>query len=309
MNDFILETHDLTKTYKNIVAVNAVNMHIRKGDIYGFVGKNGAGKTTFIRVITGVAEKTSGFYYLFGMTDPKDFIVSRAKMAAVVENPAIYLDMNAYQNLMCQCVLQGIKENPKKRIEEVMDMVGLPQLLDNRKLLAKNYSLGMRQRLGIAMALISKPEFLVLDEPTNGLDPEGIKDMRILLQKLNREYGVTILISSHILGELSKLATCYGFINKGHLIEEISATELERRCQKGVVLTIKDTAKVPSILSGLGIKDFLIVEPGVTIHGEVDLTSIIMALSQAGIIVTNVHEQNEDLESYFINLIGGAQHE
>ncbi|MCX5775015.1 MAG: ABC transporter ATP-binding protein [Firmicutes bacterium] len=305
MGTYVLETKDLTKRYRKIVAVNKVNMHIRKGDIYGFVGKNGAGKTTLIRVITGVAEKTSGFYYLFGETNPQNFVRSRAKMAAVVENPAIYLNLNAYENLKAQCVLLGIIDHVDDVINKVMDKVGLPALLQNRKLIAKNYSMGMKQRLGIAMALISNPEFLVLDEPTNGLDPEGIKSMRLLLQKINFEDHVTILISSHILGELSKLATTYGFIDKGRLIEEISAEELERRSQKGVILSIKDTSKVPEILGTLGITTFELLPTGVRIFGEIKITEVIVAFGAAGIVVTNIHEQNQDLEEYFMNLIGG----
>jgi len=305
MSTFILETKDLTKCYKKIVAVNQVNMHIRQGDIYGFVGKNGAGKTTLIRVITGVAEKTSGFYYLFGETNPKNFVKSRAKMAAVVENPAIYLNSDAYDNLKSQCVLLGITEKADDAIATVMEKVGLTSLLQNRKLIAKNYSMGMKQRLGIAMALISNPELLVLDEPTNGLDPEGIKSMRLLLQKINHEDGVTILISSHILSELSKLATTYGFIDKGRLIEEISAEELDRRSQKGVILTIKDTAKVPEILRTLGITSYELIPTGVRIFGEIKITEVIVAFGTAGIVVSNIHEQNQDLEEYFINLIGG----
>ena len=168
MESFVLETENLSKRYKTFFALKDVNMHVRKGDIYGFVGKNGAGKTTLIRIITGVAEKTSGKFYLFGEKNPKNFVKSRSKIGAVVENPSVALNMNAHDNLMCQCTLLEIK-NPQEKIVEVLDIVGLTPLLEKRKLLAKDYSLGMRQRLGIAMALISDPEFLMLDEPIAGM--------------------------------------------------------------------------------------------------------------------------------------------
>ncbi len=310
MEEYVLETVGLSKQFNSFFALNDVNMHVRRGDIYGFVGKNGAGKTTLIRIITGVAEKTSGKFFLFGEKNPANFVKSRSKIGAVVENPAIALNMNAHDNLMCQCTLLGIPE-PSKKIREVMDTVGLTPLLEKRKLLAKNYSLGMRQRLGIAMALISDPEFLLLDEPTNGLDPEGIKDMRLLLTKLAKEKNVTILISSHILGELSKLATCYGFIDHGKLIEEISAEELEKRCQKAVVLSMANPSSSIPVLQGLGIsKESLeVIEKGIRVFGDHNLSDLIVALAKQGIIVNNIHEQNEDLEGYFINLIGGNHHE
>lgn len=310
MEDYVLETLNLSKRYKKFYALNDVNMHVRKGDIYGFVGKNGAGKTTLIRIITGVAEKTTGKFFLFGEKNPQNFVKSRAKIGAVVENPAIALNMNAHDNLMCQCTLLAIPE-PAKKIQEVMDLVGLTPLLDQRKLIAKDYSLGMRQRLGIAMALISDPEFLMLDEPTNGLDPEGIKDMRELLTKLSKEKKVTILISSHILGELSKLATCYGFIDHGRLIEEISAEELEKRCQKAVVLAIQNPAEAIPVLEARGMLPpaYEVIEKGIRVFGEIVLSDLIVALAAKGIIVHNIHEQNEDLEGYFMTLIGGTQHD
>ncbi len=310
MEEFVLETEGLSKRYKAFFALKDVNMHVRRGDIYGFVGKNGAGKTTLFRIITGVAEKTSGKFYLFGEKDPKNFVKSRAKIGAVVENPAVALNMNAHDNLMCQCTLLEIA-NPEVKIREVLDVVGLTPLLEKRKLLVKDYSLGMRQRLGIAMALISDPELLMLDEPTNGLDPEGIKDMRDLLLRLAKEKHVTILISSHILGELSKLATCYGFIDHGHLIEEISAEDLAKRCQKAVILSIQNPLLALPVLETLGLNKtaYDVVEKGLRVYGDFALSELIVALAQKGIVVSHIHEQNEDLEGYFMNLIGGAKHD
>jgi ABC-2 type transport system ATP-binding protein len=210
---------NLVKTYDKgkVRALDGLNLDVEEGTVLSVLGPNGAGKTTLIRMITGVAEPTSGSFSLFGLTDPKEVIRARSQIAAVVESPALHLNLSAYDNLKMQCVLLGIKGNHKEVIEKVLTKVDLLSLLVDRKKKAKNFSLGMRQRLGIAMALVNNPKFLILDEPNNGLDPEGIKDMRILLQRLNQEDGLTILVSSHILTELSKLATRYGFIDKGKL--------------------------------------------------------------------------------------------
>lgn len=226
--EYVLTADALTKKYKNFKALNDFSMHVPKGSIYGFVGKNGAGKTTLLRLICGLQEPSSGKYTLYGRVgNAKDIAKSRQRMGAVVEAPSIYLDMTAYENLKEQYDILGLPSYDG--IEKLLTLTGLA---DTDKKKAKDFSLGMRQRLGIALALAGDPDFLVLDEPANGLDPQGIVEIRELILKLNREYQITVLISSHILDELSRLATHYGFIDHGQMIREISREELEAALRK-----------------------------------------------------------------------------
>ena len=226
--DYVLQTKELTKKYRNFQALQGINMNVPKGSIYGLVGRNGAGKTTLIRLICGLQKPTKGSYSLYGIKDTdRKIVLSRRRMGAVVESPAIYMDMTAEDNLKQQCLILGIPTYDS--IPELLELVGL-QNTGNKK--AGNFSLGMKQRLGIAVALVGNPDFLVLDEPINGLDPQGIIEIRELILKLNREYQITVLISSHILDELARLATHYGFVDDGRIVKEISAQELENICQK-----------------------------------------------------------------------------
>ena len=221
--DYVLQTNKLTKKYGKFYALNELNMNVPKGSIYGFIGQNGAGKSTLIRLICGLQEPSKGTYSIYGVKNRrKDLVKARRRMGAVVETPAIYLDMTAEDNLKQQCLVLGLPSF--NSIPEILELVGLS---NTGKKKAKNFSLGMKQRLGIAVALMGNPDFLVLDEPTNGLDPYGIIEMRELILKLNREYKITVLISSHILDELSRFATHYGFIHHGCMVKEISAAELE----------------------------------------------------------------------------------
>ena len=221
--DYVLQTNKLTKRYGKFYALNELNMNVPKGAIYGFIGQNGAGKSTLIRLICGLQEPSKGTYSIYGVKNRrKDMVKARRRMGAVVETPAIYLDMTAEDNLKQQCLILGLPSY--NSIPEILELVGLS---NTGKKKVKNFSLGMKQRLGIAVALMGNPDFLVLDEPTNGLDPQGIIEIRELIVKLNREYKITVLISSHILDELSRFATHYGFINQGRMVKEISATELE----------------------------------------------------------------------------------
>lgn len=218
----ILRTNHITKRYSHRPVVSDLSMTIHKGDIYGFIGKNGAGKTTLIRMITGLAKPSDGNILLFGKPD---LLEGRARIGTVIESPAFYPGMTARENLITQCRLLGI--NDLTQVDDILELVGLD---DTGKKKARNFSLGMRQRLAIALALIGNPELLILDEPTNGLDPEGIKEIRELILRLNKERKITVLISSHILGELSKFATRYGIIHQGKLIEEFTEEELRERC-------------------------------------------------------------------------------
>lgn len=304
--DYILRTFGLCKKYKNQMAVNHADMTIRKGDIYGFVGENGSGKTTIIRLITGLIFPYAGSFELFGVSnkDPKIGEVRR-KVGAVVESPSIYQNMSARENLQMQCMVLGIEDNGK--ILRTLQIVGLADLYEESKH-AGDYSLGMRQRLGIAMALLGDPEFLILDEPMNGLDPAGIVEIRELILRLNREHGITFLISSHILTELSLVATKYGIISKGHIIKEITAEQLHQECGKLTVIQTNDTAALETVLrTVLPEHTITYVPDGVKIVGEVDLNAVLQAVLAAGIRITSINCTESSFEDYYLSVIGGGR--
>ena len=301
----ILKTNALSKTYRKTKALEDIDITIHQGDIYGFIGKNGAGKTTLIRVIAGIAEPTSGSFSLFGESKPTGIIKARRRMAAVVESPALHLNLSAYDNLKLQCILLGIQENHDGVIRDVLKQVDLEKLLIERKKKSKNFSLGMRQRLGIAMALISKPEFLILDEPNNGLDPEGIRDLRNLLLKLNQEQGLTMLISSHMLTELSKLATRYGFIDRGKLLREINVEELKKESRQATILQLNSSQLRIDELNAAGLKDFELVGTNLRIYGQQSLQPYLNELLKQKIELVNMQKESDDLEAFFMNMIGG----
>ena len=245
--DYVLKTNALSKSYKDFKALNGLSMSVPKGAIYGFVGKNGAGKTTLIRLICGLQAPTSGGYILYGRKNSdSDIVKSRRRMGAVVETPSIYLDMTAEDNLKQQYRILGLPSF--YGLEGILKLVGLE---NTGKKKAKYFSLGMRQRLGIAIALVGDPDFLVLEEPVNGLDPQGIIEIRELILKLNRERQITFLISSHILDELSKLATHYGFIDSGSIVKEMSAEELEAACRKCLRVEVSNTKALAGVLDGM----------------------------------------------------------
>ena len=301
--DYALTTQGLTKTYAQTKALNGLTMHVPKGAIYGFVGKNGAGKTTLIRLVCGLQAPTAGDYTLYGVphTAPEIY-KARRRMGAVVETPSVYLDLTAADNLKLQYRLLGLPS--EEGIPELLHLVGLG---DTGKKKARHFSLGMRQRLGIAVALCGDPDFLILDEPINGLDPQGIIEMRELILRLNREHQITVLISSHILDELARLATHYGFLHRGALVQEISARELEAACRKCTRLTVTNPAALCQVLDRQGI-EYRLVEEGVAdVYGEGNLTQLILDLSQAGCQVTGIHQRDESLESYYMNLVGGEE--
>ena len=299
--EYVLTTSALSKTYRKFEALKDLTMHIPKGAIYGFVGRNGAGKTTLIRVICGLQEPTSGEYAIYGISNQdRQISKSRHRMGAVVETPSIYLDMTAEDNLRQQALVLGLPSYDS--IPEILKLVGLE---NTGKKKARNFSLGMKQRLGIAVALIGNPDFIVLDEPINGLDPQGIVEIRELILKLNREHGITVLISSHILGELSKLATHYGFIEKGHIVKEISADELEAVCRKCVKVEVSDTKALIRVLDRMK-KDYEVLSATeANIFGDIILSELVMELAKENCNLIHSHEQDESLETYFINLVGG----
>lgn len=299
--EYVLTTSALSKKYRKFEALKDVNIHIPKGAIYGFVGKNGAGKTTLIRVICGLQEPTKGGYSIYGVENTDKAITkSRRRMGAVVETPSIYLDMTAEDNLKQQCLTLGIPSYDN--IHEILRLVGLGNTGKKR---ARHFSLGMKQRLGIAIALVGNPDFLVLDEPINGLDPQGIIEIRELILKLNREQQITVLISSHILDELSRLATHYGFIDKGHIVKEISAEELEASCRKCIKVEVTDTKVLVRVLDAEGLEYEILSDNTAKIYGHVNLSRLVLALSKENCELISSHEQDENLENYFINLVGG----
>jgi ABC-2 type transport system ATP-binding protein len=302
--DYVLRTNALSKHYGKFKALDGLSMNVPKGSIYGFVGKNGAGKTTLIRLICGLQSPTFGDYALYGVDSREKAISkSRRRMGAVVEMPAIYLDMTAEENLKQQYQILGLPSY--EGISELLKLVGLE---NTGKKKAKNFSLGMRQRLGIAVALCGDPDFLVLDEPVNGLDPQGIVEIRELILKLNRERQITVLISSHILDELSKLATHYGIIDGGRMVKELSAEELDAVCRKCVRMEVTDTRALARVLDAMNLEYKIISATTADVFAKVNVTQLAAALAKENCEVLSMQEHDETLESYYISLVGGGDH-
>ena len=304
--EYVVKATALTKSYRGNRVLNGVSMNIRRGDIYGFVGENGSGKTTVIRLITGLIYADSGEFSLFGI-DSKDPAIrtARARIGAIVEAPSIYLNMSAKENLMMQCGILGIRDEEK--CKSTLTIVGLGELWDNKKH-AGDFSLGMRQRLGIAMALLGNPEFIILDEPMNGLDPAGIVEIRELILHLNRDMGITFLISSHILTELALVATRYGIISRGVLLQEISADELAGVCRHTTELKVTDQSALITLLA----PDFdntrmFLIEGGVRIEGDIDLNAVLGKVIAAGITITAVNTHHSSIEDYYLSMTGGVR--
>ncbi|MBR1724620.1 MAG: ABC transporter ATP-binding protein [Ruminococcus sp.] len=301
--EYVLKTNGLTKRYRKFTALDNLNMSIPKGAIYGFVGKNGAGKTTLIRLICGLQTPTSGDFELYGVkNNSKEILAQRRRVGAVVETPSIYLGMTAEENLKMQYLTLGMPDY--KGIPELLELVGLPDVGQKR---VRNFSLGMKQRLGIAIALCGDPDFLVLDEPINGLDPQGIIEIRELILKLNREREITFLISSHILDELSRLATHYGFIDSGHVVREMSAEELEQASSKSMRIEVTDAKALSLALDKLGLEYKLVGDNSADVYGKPNITKLAVELQSSGCEILSVNERDESLESFFISLVGGGK--
>lgn len=300
--EYVLQTNRLTKKYKNFQALNGLTMHVPKGAIYGFVGKNGAGKTTLIRLICGLQTPTSGDFALYGIeNNSRNIVKSRRRMGAVVETPSIYLDMSAEENLKQQYMILGLPSYDG--LEELLKLVGLE---NTGKKKAKHFSLGMKQRLGIAIALVGDPDFIVLDEPVNGLDPQGIVEMRELLLKLNREHQITILISSHILDELSRLATHYGIIDSGRMVKELSVEELESACRKCVHMEVTDAGALARVLDSMKLDYKIISRTTADVYAKMNVSQLAATLAKENCEVLSMQEKDESLESYYISLVGGG---
>lgn len=299
-----LKTNNLTKTYGEATVVNKVNITVKKGDIYGLIGRNGAGKSTLMKMVGGLVKPTAGDFKLF---DGESEIKVAGRIGCMIEDPALYPDMSARDNLLYYNKLLGITDN--SNIDEILELVGLENVGKKK---TKAFSLGMKQRLSIGIALMGYPDFLLLDEPVNGLDPAGIVEIRNLILKLNRERNITILISSHILEELSKVATRYGIIDKGRLVEEFTTEELNEKCRKCIVVKSFDIKKTAYILENeFGSLEFKITdETTICVYDKVDeLPKLNKMLVNADIDVQGIYVQGQNLESYFMERMGGSDNE
>ena len=307
MREVILETKNLTKKYNSSSAVSNVNLELKQGEIYGLVGKNGAGKTTLLRMLTGQAFATEGTISLFDESSQEGLNKGRKRIGAIIETPSFYAYMSAAQNLEYYRVQRGIPG--KHCVREALEEVGLSDT-GNKKF--KSFSLGMKQRLGLALALMNNPEVLLLDEPINGLDPFGIVEIRNLLIKLNQEKNITILISSHILSELSNLVTYYGFIDSGKMLKQISAEDLSKECNKYLDVKVDKIELMTALLEKkLGCTSYK-VTPDYSIHiyDYLDKPSVISELAVSnGVALNQLMVRDINLENYFIQLVGGTGNE
>lgn len=302
MTNYIVETVGLTKKFKHQTAVNDLDMKVKKGAIYGFIGSNGAGKTTTLKMICGLSKPGFGEIHLFHDTH-KEFTYKR--IGALIEHAGAYPDMSAKENMILKAI--GLGLNDKKQVNELLELLNLNHT-EGKKV--KHFSLGMKQRLGIALALLGNPDLVILDEPTNGLDPEGIREIRNTILKLNEERGITFIISSHILGELDKMATHYGIIKDGELLEQISQKELKEKCRNYLALTVDDVKKAMLLLEQqLKITDYELMEnEEIHIYTDDDSKHINEVLLKNGIHISQIYFQKQDLETYFLEKIGGNQH-
>ena len=297
MLDYILTTDNLTKKYGDKVAAGNINIHIRKGEIYGLIGRNGAGKTTIMRVISGLSSPTSGSYQF---NDD-----SKRGIGVLIENPGVLANRTAFDNLKIKCIAMNCFS--KEYVEDLLKTVGLA---DTGSKKVGSFSLGMRQRLGIALALTGDPELIVLDEPINGLDPQGIAEVRETLEKLRDEKGITIMVSSHILDELGKIADSYGIINSGELIAEFSKEELLQRCGKYLNVHTDNNNKAVEIIRSMGIRSVKIVSDSIRIEDSLERAAEInKALVNSGLAVDDIHVVNLSLEDYYLTLTGGKADE
>lgn len=298
----VVRTTDITKRYKDVHALERVNVHIGRGDIYGLIGRNGAGKTTLLNILAGAISQTSGEVELFGEKNAAD----RSRIGALIEAPGIYPEFTALENLRLKATALGIRR--EGYLEGLLDLVGLG---DVGKRKAGKFSLGMRQRLGIALALVGDPDLLLLDEPTNGMDPQGIQDFRIMMQRLNKEHGITIIISSHILDELAKTVTRVGIIDSGRLVQELSLEELEEVTRTRLEIRTSRLAEAITILEGeLGLKDYQVIdETTIHIFEYVEQPHVIgSTLAQNGLVLDQIHTAHSSLEEFYLGLTGGGIH-
>ena len=300
----VIQTMGLSKRYKENWAVDHLDLRVEQGDIYGFIGRNGAGKSTTLKLLCGLARPTQGGALIFGK--PIRDSVARRRVGALIEQPGLYPDLSGRENLRLYATLLGL-DSPVRQVDEILETVGLSP---KEKKPVKHYSMGMKQRLGVGLALLGGPDLLLLDEPINGLDPEGIREMRELLLRLNRERGLTLLISSHILGELSKVATRYGIIQQGRMVEQITAGELAQKCTDYLHLQADQPQKAAALLEReLHLSRWEMRQEGeIRIYEAADTKAVGQILTQAGIAVEEMGMHRQDLEGYFLERMGGADH-
>ena len=307
MHQKIIKIKNVSKVYKKVLALEGVSMEIEKGKIYGFIGQNGAGKTTLMRIITGLSFPTSGSIEIFNGSGQRALEKARKHMGCMIENVSMYPNLTALENLKFHGMLKGITD--KSAISSVLEMVGLK---NTGKKKFKDFSLGMKQRLGIGAALLGNPEILILDEPINGLDPMGILEVRKLLSSLNKDHGMTLLISSHILTELYMLATDYIIIHQGKIVDSIPLDQLTEKCKKHITLQGEDQDKIKGVLkSHLKIDVYDELEAGRIrfVNNAYDKKALAKVFYDQGLILTELSYTDESLESYFINAIGGQSHD
>ena len=297
--DNVVSIKDISKYYGKSQVLKNVSLEIPNGSIFGLVGRNGAGKTTLMRIITGLAEPTSGSYSISGVSSKdKNILTVRRRMGSIIESPAIFRNLSAYDNIKLQYINLGMTS-----YDDIPELLELVELKDTGKKTAGKFSLGMRQRLGIAVALCGKPDVLILDEPINGLDPQGIIEMREILLRINKEKHTTILISSHILEELSKLATYYAFIDNGEILQTLSSEELMSKVRKSSRLKVSEAEKLCPVFDREKIDYKIDGEDTVDIYSEIFASKIVSLANEAGVDVISIAENNESLEGYFMNLV------
>ena len=300
----VIQTTGLSKRYRDKWAVDHLDLRVEQGDIYGFIGQNGAGKSTALKLLCGLARPTQGEALIFGK--PVRDSVARRRVGALIEQPGLYPDLSGRENLRLYAALLGL-DSPERQVKEILETVGLAP---GEKKPVRHYSMGMKQRLGVGLALLGGPDLLLLDEPINGLDPEGIREMRELLLRLNRERGLTILVSSHILGELSKIATRYGIIQQGRMVEQITAGELAQKCTDYLHLRAEQPQKAAALLErALHLTRWEMRPEGeIRIYEAADPRAVGQILTQTGIAVEEMGLHRQDLEGYFLERRGGSDH-
>ncbi|MBE5957352.1 MAG: ATP-binding cassette domain-containing protein [Lachnospiraceae bacterium] len=300
MKEAILKTENLTKKYKDFTALDQASITVNKGDIYGLIGRNGAGKTTLMKVVTTLTNKSGGEFYLFGNKD-EDMTESKRRIGCLIENPAFFDNMTAYQNLKYYTIQKGIVD--KSQIDRVLELV---KLTDSKDKKFKTFSLGMKQRLGIAFAMLDNPDFVILDEPINGLDPIGISELRDTLKKLNEESGITMMISSHILSELYLIANRFCFIDNGKIIKEMTKEELDAQCCKSLVIKTNNVKEAVVVLENeFGTNNYKVIDDQeIRLYDFLEESGKVnKALASKDIDVISIYESGITLEEYFMSIV------
>ena len=296
----VIETNGLSKAFGSKMAVDQFDMHVGQGDIYGFVGRNGAGKSTVMRMLAGLAAPTDGEVREFGM-QPREASASR-RIGALIESPGLYGSMSATDNLMMKALALGLAD-PKDKVRDLLDLTGLGSVGSKA---TKNFSMGMKQRLGLALALLGSPDLLLLDEPLNGLDPEGAREIRRLIMRLNDERGITVVVSSHVLEQLGKMATRYGVIREGHMVRELTAADVDQECSDFLQVEAANPTLALAVLQErfAGLRFQSMPDGAIRVFGGADAGAVGAALNEQGIAVRGLYAHRRDLEEFFVEMMG-----